>query len=621
MIHTPVQGVASYQFSPHKYDESARQKLKQFMDPLIGPAPSPDDSLSNDERCVQTRVRNIQQNKPVVPGPFILTCINEFIDELIPTDVRNTYVPSDISEVWEAQNRPAQQAKLRKHESEGDFPKLVIQQMQKTEAYTSANDPRAISIVPTDHKVKWSTIQMSLSKFLKTLPCYAFSKPPKEIARLVTQILLGADEALLTDFSRMDGTIGSIPRLLELCFLKTLFRKNYHEMIEKEFNRLLNGSSVTKWGVFYEVMLTRLSGSPETSNFNSLASLFVAFVCYKLLGLTARDCMDKVMTKVIAGGDDAVMVGVSKEIFTKACKIVGFKGTGDLVKRGSRGVNFLSRYYGPDVWYGDPSSICDLRRATWKFHTTANFPDNMEPMLKLYQKSLSMSCNDAKTPVLGDISLRAIKIVESSGNPKWTKKPRSDDNDLSWWYRTFGTDNCYPQDTVPEWGISELAHQMPSFDYKRFCEWLDDCKGEDILSPSLFQAETEPIKLKADVVINGTTHVLPLTEATDKGKTNAAKAEEVLDNVVEHQQPHRSDEQSEGWTVVVSKKKKKKRRGKKRTKKRRPPISSATQQEVPQPRPRKTPSKTGNEPKRKNAFKGKKKVSQPAAGWVKKLGG
>jgi hypothetical protein len=362
-----------------------------------------------------------------------------------------------------------------------------------------------------------------LAKYLKRMKCYAFGKSPEEIAGIVASLCVKAEKhALATDFSRLDGTIGTVIRLVEISVLKRLFASVYHDKIEKEFKRLLNGQGVTKHGVFYDLMLSRLSGSPETSNANTIATLFVLFVSNLLMGYNPDDAWLNVYNGCIAGGDDGLAADVDPLAFTRACKMTGLTGKGDVIPRGSRGVNFLSRTYSPDVWFGDSSSICCLRRAVWKFHTTANLPKTFPLHRKLYQKSLSLLANDSRTPVLGELCAKAVQLIEAHDDVGKLKRGAHHD-DLSWWYRQYGNENSYPQITVHNWGLSELKFELPNFDYTKFKEWLDASTYDSILNPPPVQCEDEPIAIKADVVVNGEVHQLngvppPVPESKPKRK-------------------------------------------------------------------------------------------------------
>jgi len=62
-------------------------------------------------------------------------------------------------------------------------------------------------------------------------------------------------------------------------------------------------------------------------------------------------------------------------------------------------VNFLSRFYGPNVWFGDINSICDVPRQLKKLHLTVALPPQVTPIQKLNEKLRAFYQSDSNTPI------------------------------------------------------------------------------------------------------------------------------------------------------------------------------------------------------------------------------
>jgi hypothetical protein len=493
-------GVASYQFNPRTYNESAKQKLKAFMSPLLGPCPAPDCSLNNDRRCIEERVQKLQAKVPKKLNSTVIGYATKFAEALITGP---ELVPVDHSKVWKTQRRPAQQHKLQQSSDCGDYPKRTVSAMQKAEAYANCNDPRNISIVPSDYKERWSVFTLAFADKMKTWQCYAFGKPPRQIAVNISRICYGAQWVLLTDFSRFDGTINVRLRHMEQTVLTKAFKRCYHDELRKLYTEMRNRRGYTQFGLVYDLGSSRLSGDPETSSMNTLVTMFTFFIACIYMGMSIDDAAHRVLNNSMVGGDDGIMADVDKSCFERACKTLGLNGKAEIVRRGEFGVNFLARYYSPDVWYDDPRSVTDIKRAVWKFHTSGNLPDSCTPYRKLYAKARSIIVNDRHTPILGDLCARALTILEKEGHERDLRITEAERTDVNYAVRIWGSANSYPQGGDMSWAFQLVDQQIPTFKWDRFYDWLDQSTYENILNPPLMVDEPVDIPVKADVVVNG----------------------------------------------------------------------------------------------------------------------
>lgn len=190
------------------------------------------------------------------------------------------------------------------------------------------------------------------------------------------------------------------------------------------------------------------------------------------------------------GGDDSLVGGMTIEAYSKAAKYTGHVVTGEVVKRGDRGVNFLARYYHRDVWYGNPNSCTDIARAASKFMTAAHLPESLPPVCKLLEKCDSVMMTDANTPIIGEVARAATSL-----DAKRLRKTARSEGDASYW-ASFDANEQYPNDNSDGWMDDELAIQLPTFDYAAFKAAVDACTAPEQLLALPF-CETELIPLRA----------------------------------------------------------------------------------------------------------------------------
>ena len=198
------------------------------------------------------------------------------------------------------------------------------------------------------------------------------------------------------------------------------------------------------------------------------------------------------------GGDDGLTADPVSTVYVRAAEKLGLSLEIDIREKGQVGVTFLSRIYGPDVWYGDPNSCSDLPRQLGKFHVTTKV--NIIPMDKLLEKSRAFYLTDANTPVLGEF---VSKVINLHG-----KMPAvSSERQLVRWNSDTPKEDQYPNEAA-EWmdAYAEESLGKYAFDFALFRKWLTDVEQiTEMLSPPLC-AEPSTIITKRAVVENGMIH-------------------------------------------------------------------------------------------------------------------
>jgi hypothetical protein len=503
MLCPVEEAVQSYQFKPFLYDEMAPTPLVPFMHPFVGGAYVPARCRGNEEQSVEGRIERVRP--PIMPlTVFISRCIDEFSEQLVSDDNKNTLAPVSLDVVWEKQHRPAQRRLLEEvgnidpNVVGGTYPEREIKSFQKSESYAKIADPRNISTINSADKRDYSCYTYAFGNLLKTTPWYAFGSTPLMIATRVTQILSKAEYAVNTDFSRFDGHGSNIMRELERVVLLRTFAVQYHEELITLHGAQYGLKARATFGTKYDTEYTRASGSPETGVLNSLVNAFVAFLAMRM---SVKDgCWvkpsDSYFRLGIYGGDDGLTADVPAEVYERAASCIGQQLTVDVVHRGQLGIKFLARVYSPMVWDGELSTCADLPRAVPKFHLSVNLGRTVTHLTKLLEKVRGYILTDKNTPILGEFCSAVMKNHKDEINEnEQTFRMRA-------WLSKFGADDQYPNEPG-DWMLEYLSHAMPAFDYKKFKSWLGQANTyEKLMTPPLFQ---EPLSAKSDipVIVNG----------------------------------------------------------------------------------------------------------------------
>lgn len=516
-----VNHVRSYQYvkSLELY-EPGQPSMVSFMQPIMDGAFAPERHWNNDDRTVRKRVTDLQREKQKRDhehvSPFLRTCMEEFCRQ-VEGHVGRKLHPVDYDTVYENQQRPTQRRIL--DEAQHTLDDGTATAMQKAEAYGNMNDPRNITIMNPASKLEHSRWLYAVYDALKELPWYAFGKVPCEIATHMATLCSSAEWWADMDCSRMDGRVDTRPRLLEEMVMLRLFHPSYHTEILRNLKTQTHLRVRTRFGVTYNSGNTRASGSAQTSAFNTLLSAFIAYLAFRMSRKPngAFYAPNEAYSRLgLYGGDDGGTPDLDKKSAEKAAAMMGQKLEIIVIKRGEPGVQFLARYYGPNVWYGDPNSCCDISRQLLKFHATTHL-NGVSENQKLLEKCFAFSLSDSATPVVGPFVTKALQIAG------FTRRDYS--NVLNIWNSQLEQEVHYPNE-YEDWMDSLLESQNPEFDATRFMEWLDSCFDLYALrSCPLFMPRVEAVARSGQAVVDGEVHngpaeILDVSEtASQRGST------------------------------------------------------------------------------------------------------
>jgi hypothetical protein len=401
-VYPVKHSIVTYQYSAPNFSD-AKAGMEPYMSQICPGAYVPIRSIENEAEAVDGRIEKVKSNA-TLSGKG-LSYAKEFITHLA-AGKKHTLTSQTFDEVWEKQPRPTQRRTLLDSLCFWRSPKRVVSFL-KAEPYLGPKSPRVISTVDPKFKVEYSKDMYALSEHVKQFDWYAFGKTPREVALRVADICTKASNVVMSDFSRFDGHVSPALRAMENMVIMNLFRKDICDEVATRHNKQFKSRGYTPAGVKYDTGTTRLSGSPETSVMNTICSAYIAYTALREAEFTENEAWDNLG---IYGGDDGFTPNITPQVFIKVSKWVGQVAKSEGVTRGSLGVTFLARFYGPHVWNGDPDSICDLVRQITKFHLTCRLPSNVSPVEKFLEKARSYYLTDQHTPVIGEFVSRAIDL-------------------------------------------------------------------------------------------------------------------------------------------------------------------------------------------------------------------
>lgn len=406
-----------------KFEENKPYARRYASSPLGGcEAVYPYENEENAKASIHGRVTKPQSTSPQYIGSQFSEYAREFVGFVVPDSLRGKGRPMSIDEVMERQNRPTQ--RVRSAARLWDIIEYFrVKAMQKREAYTTPNDPRNISTVPTMHTLRLSGYTYEFKTMvLKGKSWYVPCMSPAQIAESVRSLAANSPCIRESDFSRFDGHITEFLRtqVERACYMRWV-----HPDHAEDFGGLFDDELHAKarhGRLAYKPKCSRLSGSPLTTDGNTIINAFYQYCVSRTTRATPREAYDNIG---LVCGDDGLQRGdiASNESCIRTAAKLGLKLTVEKLAQPGQTVSFLSRVF-KDPWT-TPASIQDPKRSLAKIHTTV----------------------DTTVP------------IESAGQAKATGYLITDPTTpfISQWCR------CYLRNVGTEYEISETGRDIPYF--------------------------------------------------------------------------------------------------------------------------------------------------------------
>jgi len=271
--------------------------------------------------------------------------------------------------------------------------------------------------------------------------------------------------------------------------------------------------------------------------FNGILNCFINFLAFRMMKddggvfFTADEAWDRLG---IYGGDDGLTADLCPRVAEKAASVMGQKLKLEVVPRGHLGVQFLARRYGPDVWFGDSNSCCDILRQLSKFHLTVHLPSNITWEEKLADKAYSFYLTDRNTPIIGDFVRKVLTLYPLKSE---------DFRNLSDRWGIVTDEEIQYQNRRADWMQDLVVQQMATFDQRTFQEWLRRADKSTIRHPPVCM-DPLPADPKPGKVVVGDDLVIipegkPVEPETPRNKQIAEKLRRYRARKPKSQRPSR----------------------------------------------------------------------------------
>ena len=512
-VHKPGQLARHYQAVG--IDEvSALEQGKEYAieyapGALTQTAVFPTESLSNEKATIRGRLdepqRAAKKREKITPKHYRWAA--DFV-ALMVGEVGLGY-PYPMSYVEERQQKPLQRARNEQGRMHNDY-NMRVSAFQKREAYNAPNDPRNISTVPHNHNIRLSSYTYAFKEdVLKRQAWYMPCRTPQEISEAVQNLAADNDELVETDYGRFDGTF---LRWIRANVEHAVYKRWVANLAKSELTLLLGNEltpkAATKGGLKYNPDCSRLSGSPTTTDGNSICNAFVSYVANRMSGMSSADAYKHIG---LAYGDDGLRGGsVADDLIAQAASDLGF----DLrvCNRAQRGqpVSFLSRVFA-DAW-SSPASMQSPLRTLLKLHTSV---DGTTPVDQVgWAKTTAYLVTDGQTPFISNWCRAYQRNSIAKCGPTIT-------TDVPYW--VVNQDDLahpWPQDSSDVW-ISLVAQDLgvAASELTEHIAMLDAYEGPISGLPRL--TTNVPLNPKLTVTLDGEVHAGPIQQQED-GTSNAS---------------------------------------------------------------------------------------------------
>ena len=439
--------------------------------------------------------------------------MDEFVRLITKHSSKISIGQEESEELKANQTRPAQRKTIERGytSAQDEVRRINPTNFLKTEPLSKPSVARNITMLDPSSKVYFTEIVLQLAKRIKEgLGIHYAFVTPSDLEDNMAEVFKVKPDATFvnqSDWSKMDGRYGRVGRLLELKFARALLNDKDYTIFEDLQNKLINSVVFNKFGLPYPLNYTRGSGEPGTSIFNTAANCFTVYLTFRLQGLSEEEALRRCG---IYGGDDGITLDLDPIKYAHVTKKFFF----GLIEADVVGINepftFLSRYFSPQTWVGEPNSWCTIPRALTKLSTTVKAHKGTR-LEKFSEKLAALARTDGNTYVIRDYIRNFIRL--GGKLPKIEKV----DPLVSWWL-TYDTSfvNTFDDELMPK--------TLPApRDGEAMIKSFNECKS---LNDLLYNTHVQEINFEANrnLIINGEAFI-PGKYAPGKGTVSEPPAE------------------------------------------------------------------------------------------------
>lgn len=349
---------------------------------------------STDMGAVELRLNRIRNRK--TPEGFDKYA-REFVAKVVSSSWLPYLEPHSYEYVQGKLNKPHQRHRIERVVTTLRDVACVVNAFVKAEAYAEPKDPRNISAVDMSSVLKLSRYtyrakEEVFSKMHWYMPC----KTPVEIATTLHTFCNKHKVVAETDFSRFDGTISEwLRENVEVAVYARLFP--HHPEVAELVRREFHAKCYTRTGIRYDPQGSRLSGSPLTTDGNTLIAGFVDYCA-----LRGSMGVDMAWDNIgLHFGDD----GVSRNIGDME-RVARQLGLSLKLEAKEFNVGFLGRIF-PDP-QRSTTSFQDPRRVWPKITVVSS---NHDMLARFRSKCAAYVISDPNTPLLSTYCKKVCELV------------------------------------------------------------------------------------------------------------------------------------------------------------------------------------------------------------------
>lgn len=368
---------------------------------VANPALFPTKTVNSEIAAISGRIERVKNDK--IPNRTYVEYANEFVNLLVRTADKG--LPITTEEVIALQNRPMQRARIeRERDNIGVLSKNRLKTFNKAEAYGSANDPRIITTCDPKLTTEMSRFTYAFKRdILKKLSWYGPGHNPNQsIKRLRYITRTGAIE---TDFSRFDGSISKFLQEHIVFHAYTKWVNNKEKKLMLHYlQQVFIKRGKTSSNIKYSAGWGTRSGSPITTDGNTMINAYISFAALRNLGYSKRDAYHKLG---LYAGDDGIntLIDGFKDSIEAVCIELGLDVKISAVDS-NQPITYLSRIF-PSIQTHDDSHQ-DLIRTLPKIHLSAN--KNVSREQAAVNKAVGYLTTDSKTPIISEYCNKVLEL-------------------------------------------------------------------------------------------------------------------------------------------------------------------------------------------------------------------
>lgn len=363
----------------------------------------PTNSHASDLSTIHGRITRVSNNR--TPPSRYNTYANEYLSQLIHHQGRG--VPWQPSEVVQAQDGTMQKARNTAIlHTVSHNPTNALKSFIKAEAYSTANEPRNITTMTPQLTLMMSAFTYAFKHdILKQQPFYSPGLNPEEIVERLKELTTETG-VVCTDYNRFDG---SISEWLQKHVVGAAYRRWLSQQhigsFNEWFNQIFIQKATTRSGVTYHPGWGTRSGSPITTDGNTMINAFIMYVAHRKLGYNVRRAYTSLGLYCGDDGYTPNAPGLMPAIVEVATEL-GLSVDCNLHTQGP--YPFCGRLFiNPRLI---PDSFQDLKRTLPKLHLVSRGSESLEQ--RITNKATGYAVTDSKTPIL---SVWAKKLLSLTG--------------------------------------------------------------------------------------------------------------------------------------------------------------------------------------------------------------